>query len=394
MTTEDLPESYAPADAIPLQRVRRTLIIKLRQLGDVLLTTPVFSVLKRRFPAMRLDALVYQEARPLLAHNPAVAEVYTVDRQWKGLSPLARVRQELALTGALRRNRYDLVINLTEGDRGAFAALLSGAPWRVGRQEERNAGFAGKHRVFTHLYRVQEHQRHVVEQHLDALRRIGLRIPLASEPLHLPVPAATQRSAEAKLWAAGWQGAPFVLLSPTSRRVYKCLPPRTVVAVIEALHDQGHPILMTCGPDAFGIGMVRDILGHTRAPVLDLGGTLDLPELGAVLGHAAAFVGSDSLPMHMAAARQVPTVAWFGPLPEAVWHPWLVPSRVVTMDIGCRPCSYEGCGDGRVAECLVGLGAGDIVAALHELLARRPPQPLPAADLDVIHPLRALPLSS
>jgi lipopolysaccharide heptosyltransferase III len=369
MTHDALPDSFRPADAVPLDQVRRTLVVKLRQLGDVLLATPVLSVLRRHFPGMRLDALVYEEARPLLAYSPAVDQVYTVHREWKQLGPLARARRELGLARQLRRNRYELVINLTEGDRGAIAALVSGACWRVGRHQERNLGFAGKQWVFTHIYRTQDDARHTVEQHLDALRRIGLRIPLASEPLHLTIPAAARHSLEAKLRAIGWQGEPYLLLGPTSRCVYKCLAPRTVAGLIDTLHGDGRRIVVSCGPGPFETGMVRDILAHTPAPVLDLGGRLELLELGAALERAQAFVGSDSLPMHMAAALQVPTCVWFGPMAETAWGPWMVPSRVVAMQVPCRPCGYQGCADGMVAECLAGLGPERVAEAVRALLA-------------------------
>ncbi len=355
-------------DAIPYQQVERVLVVKLRQLGDVLLSTPVFAALKRRYPHIRVDVLIYREALPLLQDNPDLGEVYCVDRQWKRLPLLRRVRREIGLARNLRSNRYDLVINLTEGDRGAFAALAGAARWRVGRREEKNAGFIGKSRVYTHLYRVLDMQRHIVEQHLDALRCTGLRIPMASEPLVLKVPDASRRTAAEKMRAAGWRGEPFVLFNPTSRCTFKCLPESTVARVMEQLHADGHRIAIASGPAEAEQCMIRDIIGQCAASVLDLGGSMDLLERGATLEQALASLGSDSLPMHMAAALHVPTIAWFGPMPDTVWRPWMVPQRVVSMDLNCRPCNLQGCGDGMVAECLAGMEPGPIVQAARELI--------------------------
>jgi heptosyltransferase-3 len=355
-------------DAIPFQQVKKVLVVKLRQLGDVLLTTPVFSVLKRLYPHLRLDALVYRESIALLKGHPAVDTIHAVDRGWKRLSVLERIRCETGLMRTLRKTGYDVIINLTEGDRGAIAALFSGARWRVGRKEEMNKGFLGKPRVYTHLYRAQDRQRHMVEQHLDALRRIGLQIPLNSEPLVLNIPDTARRSAREKMRAAGWDGERYILLNPTSRCPYKCLPEPTVARVGEGLHRAGWRLAIASGPAEAEIRMIRNIVDQTDVPMLDLGGTLDLMEFGAALEYADASVGSDSLPMHMAAALRVPSATWFGPSMNAVWHPWLVPHRAIAMDLSCRPCHYQGCGDGMVSECLTGMDADTIVEAVLDLV--------------------------
>ncbi len=355
-------------DAIQYQQVQRVLVVKLRQLGDVLLSTPVFAALKRRYPHLRVDALIYREALPLVQDNPDLDDIHCVDRKWKRLPLHRRIRQEIGLARTLRGKRYDLVINLTEGDRGALAALACAARWRVGRLEEKNAGFIGKPRVYTHLYRVMDMRRHIVEQHLDALRRTGLRIPMASEPLVLKVPEASRQSAADKMRSAGWRGERFLLFNPTSRCIYKCLPTYTVARVMEQLHADGQRIAIASGPAESEQRMIRDTIAQCAVPVLDLGGNLDLLELGAAMQQADAFLSSDSLPMHMAAALQIPTIAWFGPLPDSVWRPWMVPQRVVAMDLNCRPCNLEGCGDGMLSECLAGMHPDTIVRATNELL--------------------------
>jgi heptosyltransferase-3 len=137
---------------------------------------------------------------------------------------------------------------------------------------------------------------------------------------------------------------------------------------METLHGDGHRIAIACGPQAEETRMSRAILEQCSVPVLDFGGSLNLQELGAALEQASGFLGSDSLPMHMAAAMQVPSIAWFGPLPDAVWRPWMVPHRVVSLDLSCRPCNFEGCGDGMLGECLAGLQATTIVAQARAIL--------------------------
>ncbi|HYR34474.1 MAG TPA: glycosyltransferase family 9 protein, partial [Burkholderiales bacterium] len=94
-----------------------------------------------------------------------------------------------------------------------------------------------------------------------------------------------------------------------------------------------------------------------------------LKELGALTARARLFIGVDSMPMHLAAAMGTPTVALFGPSSENVWGPWNVDRRVVTSTHSCRPCGIDGCGGGKVSECLTLLPVDAVHAAARELLA-------------------------
>ncbi|MDE2586400.1 MAG: putative lipopolysaccharide heptosyltransferase III, partial [Betaproteobacteria bacterium] len=118
-------------DPVPLHQVRRALVIKLRHHGDVLLTSPVFSVLKQVAPHVEIDALVYADTAEMLTLHPAIAQVHTIDRKWKRLGPLGQLRAEWSLLQALRQRSYDLVIHLTEHPRGAWLARAVGATWAV-----------------------------------------------------------------------------------------------------------------------------------------------------------------------------------------------------------------------------------------------------------------------
>src|SRR5947199_10156770 len=98
-------------DAIDFARIRRVLVIKLRHHGDVLLTSPVFTVLKRAAPHAEIDALIYAETAPMLSGHPAIARVHTIDRSLKRQGIYPRLRGELGLWQALRARHYDLVVH-------------------------------------------------------------------------------------------------------------------------------------------------------------------------------------------------------------------------------------------------------------------------------------------
>nr|MCU0805702.1 hypothetical protein [Burkholderiales bacterium] len=106
--------SYRLDDAIDLATVRRVLVVKLRHHGDVLLSAPVFSVLKNHAPHVEIDALVYDDTRDMLSEHPAIAQVFTVRRRARDVSTLGEISDEWRLLRALRARHYDLLVSLGE----------------------------------------------------------------------------------------------------------------------------------------------------------------------------------------------------------------------------------------------------------------------------------------
>ncbi len=126
-------ETFNPLrDAVPVGEIRRALVIKLRHHGDVLVSSPVFSVLKAQAPQAEIDALVYADTAEMLTLHPAISQVHTIDRQWKKLGLAGQARAELALYNTLKARGYDLVIHLTEHWRGAWLCRLLQPRWAVG----------------------------------------------------------------------------------------------------------------------------------------------------------------------------------------------------------------------------------------------------------------------
>ena len=360
---------YLPPDAIDLGLVRRVLVTKLRHHGDVLLASPVFSVLKRALPDAEIDALVYRETASMLSGHPAVTQMFTIDRAWKRQGVLAQARAESRLLRALLRRRYDLIVHLTEHRRGAWLTRLIRPRYAVARHLDR-AHWLWR-TSFTHYYRLpRSTPRHIVECNLDALRRIGIQ-PLAEDKRLVLVPGgeATARASEL-LGEHGLASRRFIQMHPGSRWLFKCWPAERSAALIERLAAEGWRAVLTGAPDERERRLVASIRAATRAEIVDLSGALSLRELAALTAQARAFVGVDSAPMHIAAAMGTPVVALFGPSGENEWGPWRVAHRVVaSADHPCRPCGNDGCGGGKISECLTTLPVERVYTALNEVLA-------------------------
>jgi lipopolysaccharide heptosyltransferase III len=361
-----------PPDAIDPSLVRRVLVTKLRHHGDVLLASPVFSVLRRALPRCEVDALVYRETACMLEGHPSIANVHTIDREWKRRGVWTQAAEEWRLLSTLSSRRFDLIVHLTEHPRGAWLARALRPRYAVAR-ELPHAHWLWR-TSFTHLYRLpRARPRHTVECNLDALRRLGIQ-PAHDERALVLVPGEEDRMRARALMAEhGLEPRRFISLHPGSRWLFKSWIPERYTALIERIASDGWHIVVSGAPDARERRLVDSILGAlspaARSSVTDLCGALALRELAALIGEARAFVGVDSAPMHIAAAMRTPVVALFGPSGEVEWGPWRVAHRiVVSTEHPCRPCGIDGCGGGKVSECLTALSPERVHAALGEVL--------------------------
>jgi len=138
--------------------------------------------------------------------------------------------------------------------------------------------------------------------------------------------------------------------------------------LIDQLTAAGHQVVLTSAPDKEELAMLEQIQGLLKRPVGSLAGQLSLKELAALIARAKLFLGMDSVPMHMAAALQVPTVVLFGPTFNNEWGPWQVRSRVMATEMSCRPCGRDGCGGSKVSECLSMILPDQVFAEIESLL--------------------------
>ena len=332
-----------------LGSVQKILVIKLRHLGDVLLASPVFANLKKAFPDSEIDAYVWKEAKPILEGHPAIHSFHLHDRTWKTMPFQQRILKELKLLREIRAQKYDLVISLTEGDRGAIAARVSGARTRVGVDSGKKS-----RKSFTHLVKPCPNPRHTVERDLDALRKLGIFPNPNERDLFFHVPEYAKLSVRALI-----ADEPFVLMHAMSRWRFKCPPASVMARVIDML---GARVILTGAPSEREF--VEEIILQTKADTLNLAGKTSLKEMGALMQKAKAVITVDSVSLHMASALKVPLVALFGPTSEQNWGPWQHPrSQVVAQNFPCRPCRLDGCGGSKVSDCLVTLSPEEIVEA-------------------------------
>ncbi len=350
-----------------LTHVKKILVIKLRHLGDVLLSTPVFSLLKKTFPEAEIDAYIYAESLPMLEGHPGISGFILYDSKWKKCGFFSRMQKEFKILKKIRRSHYDLVVNLTEGDRGALAARVSKGDCRVGFDPE-GKGFLGKRGCYTHIVKNCKTPRHHVERNLDALRRIGIFAGQQDKSLYYYIPEDAKTVVNRKLTQAKVT-SDFVVIHPASRWRFKCPDPQLIAQFIDQIDEMA---VLVSGPDQNERLFIEKIISlvQRKEKVVNWAGELSLKELGALLDAAKCLLCVDSVSLHLASALKIPVVVLFGPTSEKNWGPWQHPdSKIVTLNVPCRPCLMDGCGGSKRSDCLYSLRVEVLLSAYVDVLA-------------------------
>ena len=357
----------------------RILLIRLRLIGDVVFTTPLIRALRRRHPRAYLAYVVEPGAAPVVADNPHLDEVIVAT------APAARGRAlaDLALVRRLRRQRFDLVLDLHGGPRAAMLALTCGARRRI--------GYASPGRGWMYTDRVprprQLRARHSVENQWDLLAPLGFAPPdRERDATEMAVAPEAAARADSKLRAAGLAARDdrLVVIHVSAGNPFRRWPADAFASLAASLaaRDSRCRVLLLSGPSerdaARAIGdRARAAAGAAGARVVN-DVELDLRELRAVLEGAALFVGGDSGPLHVAGTSGVPIVALYGPTLPARSAPWRSsrhPSESVEIDLPCRPCDQRRCEPGDY-RCLARIAPGAVLAAAERAMAAGAAQPI------------------
>jgi heptosyltransferase-3 len=366
---------------VDFSKVKRALVIHLRNHGDVLLASPVFSALHKHAPHVEIDALVYDHTVEMLTFHPAVAEIHRLHKR-KGLSFAARLAGEFGLLRELRSRRYDMLISLGNHPSALWLSWFLRPRYNVApRRSGPFARFWAKN--FTHTVKYAANaRRHQIEFNLDALRQFGVFPDEAERELVLVPGEEAETSIRKRMTAQGLVSGGFIIVHAPASLAYKYWPAERAARLIEQLVKDGERVVLTGAPAKSDLALVGAIRSECRADTIDLSGQLSMKELAALIAQAKLVIAVDSAPVHIAAAMHTPVVAIFGPTNEIIWSPWRVPHRVVASDRHpCRPCQNAGCGGSGVSDCLMTLPVEPVFAAAKELLAGRANRILPDMEI-------------
>jgi heptosyltransferase-2 len=293
-------------------------------LGDVVLTTPLLTALRRRLRPRCLAVLVRPEAQALVVGHPDVDEVWVDDKRGddRGVLGLARLARRIRARG------FDLAVCPHRSLRTALLLAAAGIPRRVGFDTSRGAWLF-------HDRVPRPAARHDVERNLALLEPFGG----ATETPALSVPvAAAARDRAAELCPAG--DGPLVGIAPGSVWPTKRWTEDGFAAVIRTLVGAGARCVLVGAPS--DAPTAREIARRAAVPLTNLVGETDLATLVATIDRMDVLIGNDSAPIHVAAARDVPVVAIFCATTPALGYGPYGRAVVVESDLACRPCGRHG----------------------------------------------------
>jgi lipopolysaccharide heptosyltransferase II len=355
----------------------KILLIRLRLIGDVVFTTPLLRALKRKFPDAHLAYLVEPDALPVVRENPHLDDVIVAARR-RGV---ARIADDLRLAGRLRREHYDIAIDLHGGPRSAWLAWLSRAPVRIGYE------IVGRTWMYTRAVPRPRalRRRHSVVNQWDLLEALNGWSSGAPSPTHDAVEMAVDEAADSavarRLEAAGVTPAhELVVVHVSAGNPFRRWPEPAFVSLVSQLAAEtpARRIVLSSGPSdraaASRIGTAaRQSLGSAADRVPEMG-EFNLAELRALIGRSRLFIGGDTGPLHIAATTSTPIVGIYGPTEPARSAPWRDPSlpteSVEVLGLACRPCDQRVCEPGDF-RCLTTLKPEDVLSAAKRAMNAR-----------------------
>ena len=335
---------------VRVRHPRQVLVVQLRRLGDVVLTTALLDDLHRAFPHTSVDFLVGDRGSALLEHHPLIRERVVYDRE----HPTRTWRM-------VRARGYDWIVDPQSSPRTAPLALVSGSPVRAGFRV-RGWGW-----VYTHaLPRAGRTSEYVARERQRLLEMLGVTVGPARTSLAL---TADERAAGRRLLAEHGvrPDAPVAAFVLSAGEAIKEWPVGHFARLGDDLAAAGIQVVMFEMPgDAAKASGVRE---RSRAPI-----HIAVPELRDFMGALAAcdvLVSADTGPAHIATALRIPRVTIFGPEPPSAWAPTNDPSVVALRADSVRDAGIVPKSDPRAATLTGEVTPAQVLAAVRTLLARR-----------------------
>jgi len=342
-TQTSLPEADRPA---------KFLVLQLKRIGDLILTTPALAALRKHFPQARITLCTADACSALAAAMPFVDEFLVFRRR----------RGDAALWAHLAVEHFDVCLDFTGNDRSAFFAFLSKARRRIAFGSVRKTAF--RPLAYHEFVNCGARRNHTVDRHLALLEPLGIAEP--DSPVTLCLPPDAFEAAGRCLEEAGIAG-PYALVHPGTARPEKYWLPERWAAVIDHCQSQlGLPCLLTGSVAPAERAHLDAIRAALKTPCREAVGKTDLLILAALIARARILLSMDSAPVHLGAAFGTPQISLFGETNPFQWRPRHSKSAILTPGIDEPLRDFT---PFFTARPLKDLSTAPVIAAIESLLA-------------------------
>lgn len=301
----------------------RILLVKLRHIGDALLMTPAVQAVKDAYPDAQIDVIVRAGTESILSGCPCINKIYTTASPDKSKRSGGVLWKDLQMLAAIRREKYDVAIDLGNNDRGRIIVSLSGAKKRCANSHLYPIGWPWKF-LLTHL---GQSEWSIIHRAQADFLNIKDFLELPQEE---PGPQIFEKSHAIEPALALSPEKPLVIFHPGTRWRRKRWSDDHWVSLGRSLISQNYQIIISVGPDPEEVALGQQLVQSIGPGCTSTEGKTQWHHLAWLLYHAKLFVGVDTAAMHLSAATGTPTVALFGPDSDARnWSPWKTPNRVI-----------------------------------------------------------------
>lgn len=323
--------------------IKKILFVTLSNIGDCILTLPVLDALIGAFPGAGITVLLGPRPAQIFEGNPLFKKVIIYDKH-------APLREKIRLFNQLKKENFDLVVDLRNSFFGAFL------PARMRTSA---------------LLAVLPQIKHMQERHFFKIQNLKFKIPAVREKKSLFISPQDEDYInrifrENKICAQD----KIIVIAAGARSHIKRWGKEKFVELISSLGKEFAVRIILVG-DKSEVSIARYISENSAYPVIDLAGETTISQLASLLKRAELLITNDSATLHLASYLDLPVVAIFGPTDELKYGPWSRDKAIVRRDIYCRPCQKAQCKFGTL-ECLSLIRTEEVLQEARRLLAQQP----------------------
>jgi len=311
--------------------IKKILLVRLRRIGDIILTTPAITVLRKVFPQAFISYVVEDPYKDLVIGSSNIDKVIVFPQNSKVKDFFRHIRR-------IRKEKYDVLIDFHGGPRAALITFFSKAKLKIGYQI--------KHKNFIYDVKIPRKPGggyiHSVENHINLVKTLGIKIE-SPPPLHLPPVKKAVTEKMNKIFSTNdLRGHKIIPLHIGAGNEFRKWGIGNFVELINLLSQIPDVKIAMIGSQE-DKNAEEEIQRKFDRPLFSLVGQLNLMELRQFITNSSLFIGPDSGPMHMAAATPTPIVALFGPNLSSINSPWKAKAVVIEKELDCRPCDQRHC---------------------------------------------------
>ena len=341
--------------------MQRILIIQTAFLGDLILTIPLITGIKKAKKNCFLSVLLIPNTQEVLEGHPAVDELIVYDKKGKDKT----LYRFLKLIKKVRERKFDMVIIPHRSFKSACLAFLSNIPLRIGFNRSQG-------RIFLNKVVYYDKNKHELERNLDL--GSSLKINVSDKEIYLPISHTEKQEAIKILKEYGLKENDSIIgINPGSVWPTKRWFPQRYAELINSLAKMNYKsIIFGSKNDLAVVNQITScLLPETKEKTANLVGKTSLKQLSALISKCQLFVSNDSASMHIAVAYRVPVIAIFGPTtPQIGFYPYGKDNLIIEKDLPCRPCGLHGgyrC-KRKTHECMKAITVDEVLEAIKRKL--------------------------